>query len=278
MPFGSPRPWYFTGAEHPRRDPEFFHAYLVQHVCIAFSTLSSGCRPFSCRVAEDAVFLDALALACASLPPLRRLFGAPTPLSAFSTEEVNHTLVVLEYPFQSLFLVTLTSSKPWRGHLQSLPDQSSPTFVSLQILDTIIQRIIEDIADLNDAEHQEVRKALCLLLSQFELVTILCGPEWKYQDEFHDHAKSYWKQAKEENRQTRDTWPDLCDYCSQPPATGPNGEPGQLKRCSKCVFARYCSKEHQLAAWKGESEDGETRVPHKHVCVDAKKASWIQAK
>lgn len=79
-------------------------------------------------------------------------------------------------------------------------------------------------------------------------------------------AQRFWannKQMREEH-----IFPDVCDWCSKEPVDG------ELKRCSKCVFARYCSKEHQLAAWKeaGGTEDSE---PHKDVCVDARKAGWI---
>lgn len=58
---------------------------------------------------------------------------------------------------------------------------------------------------------------------------------------------------------------DLCDWCNE---AAPLGQ--ELHRCSQCVVARYCCKEQQRAAWKGD----EDRRAHKEVCVAAKKAAW----
>lgn len=63
--------------------------------------------------------------------------------------------------------------------------------------------------------------------------------------------------------------PDTCDYC------GLAVEDGKLRRCSKCLFARYCSPECQREAWsqgcKGELRYGAlAQRPHKRVCYDVK--------
>lgn len=67
---------------------------------------------------------------------------------------------------------------------------------------------------------------------------------------------------------------DVCDWCSREPVNGSDGEQRELLRCSKCIFARYCGKEHQLLAWKTGIEDAWLhRLAHKCVCLDAKRGN-----
>lgn len=62
--------------------------------------------------------------------------------------------------------------------------------------------------------------------------------------------------------------PDTCDSC------GLVVDDGKLMRCSKCLFARYCSSDCQREAWtKGCKEELRYGTlgqrPHELVCYDA---------
>lgn len=57
-----------------------------------------------------------------------------------------------------------------------------------------------------------------------------------------DLAKIEWDQNRGLARSTY-LFANVCDWCSKPPSV----EERELSRCSKCIFARYCCKEHQIA-------------------------------
>lgn len=253
------------------------HMYsLADYSITTLSVLGLGSRPFLRRIVEDVVCLDAVALSCVSARSVRRIFGPSVPFCQIAADDSRDICLSLAEPVHCLTHAAAENGKPWKEHLGRLPDERSPLMICLEILETLWNR------NVNQAGDGEAQKILNSVRSAIQRLTLITGMEIPRPTIFgrDPAADEHWAYLKHESRRTMYTFPDVCDWCSRPPATGPNGEPGELKRCSKCIFARYCCREHQLAAWKDDVEAGEAgetiaQIAHKHVCVDARNAGWI---
>lgn len=254
---------------------EYYHFRLANTSISVIFALASGCRPFLRRLAEDVVFLDALLLNWMSSQPVRESFTSSKTLSAYSLEERDEFSLALGTAADSLTMIVLENGKPGKDHLARLPDEQSHVVLTLKISDVLWDRNQEEAS--KGPEDPEALKAIGTLVSVVRRLRIMTGIHSSRPTSWVDDvsAEAEWIEMKRNARRTLYTFPDVCDWCSRAPEPGPNGEPGELKRCSKCIFSRYCCKEHQLADWA--TTGLEMSQPHKHVCVDAKKAGWISA-
>lgn len=252
-------------------DTQIFELYHWPLMMCAFSGLGhlgSGCRPSMRRVAEDVVFMDAVALTIASVPTIRRGFCETRELLTWDDKDLCLLFMAAQDMSQLLPLIANENRKPWSAHSISFVHrgQTQPASAALTILAGVLSKMPDVDSDMASRDYLGARMALDFI---FFYVEGLLRMKF-FEIDSHEIIISHWNWLKEQ-RQKMEPFADRCDWCSQ------EASQGELRRCSKCVFARYCSKEHQVAGWKGRSKEDGSQIwlPHKDICVDAKKAGWM---
>lgn len=212
------------------------------------------------RIAEDALFLDMLLLVLAGSPMIRVLIRQDRDISKWPSDPKRFLTTQTRNIFQTFAEILHQNSKPWRTYLGQ-GGESTAGWRAMRIVAAAISSNEQNMGD-------PVMNALVTI--HLVLSTILTPPKVDV-DDLVTKAKDLWT-ANRALARSAYIFTDVCDWCGNPPAD----EQRELSRCSKCIFARYCCKEHQLAAWKGVSMEGSAviREPHKAVCVDAKRLGW----
>lgn len=129
-----------------------------------------------------------------------------------------------------LLLATSANPKPWKRHLAAAVERGDPPLLNLTARMTgqvsfankgylsatgttiVIERAIGYVT----------WASLMLLRLTHDRVTL--GE--------NIFVKREWQNWKDDTRDPRRSFGDICDHCGQPPARKPDGELGELKRCS----------------------------------------------
>lgn len=264
------------------RETELFESLYWRLALASITTLHTlgKCgRNMRRRIAEDAVFVDKLYLAIASAPITRRLYFMEEDGHKLLAEQKHELDEDVQLPYLFLCDILVETARPWTALLQRNRDPPSAGWLAHIIITTATGKVAE-FKEENGIEGDGEGSLLDTVWVQF--MAFFRKQREPLPDEESDELSkaeadgieqliARWKRAKHIQHRANFYFPDVCDWCSREPAKGNDGEPTKLRQCSKCVFARYCGKEHQLLAWKtGVKSEWLHRLPHKCVCVDAK--------
>lgn len=236
---------------------------LVNVLTILGLLLNSN--PVRRRVSEDVNFLDAVCLASIWVPSIRFVLtnappfreAGPGYLSTVLTEFMITTRLLRHLPLEG---------KPWHAIIRRQREQGYTTTVDMLISALVYFLKFFELSVDPLPEEREISQMCQAVLYHFveyfgPLLDGFEGAETEMR-----MFKEFRKYSKKKQRENDVGISDACDWCAKQSRVD-----GDLKRCSSCVVARYCSKECQVAAWKGERVGNELpRERHKAYCFDAK--------
>lgn len=241
-----------------------FFAILVIAIR-ALAILVPRSLPARKRVAEDTILLDALFWNII-LPANEMPFFFGDTLPQITTKEAEEMETYFGLFYHILRGVLLTNSKPYKKHIESPSGSMAFTWFRNR-WSAALRRYMPFNAFVSTAPA--LRKTLSEMAVFYSEIVAAFGPFTL--DEPNALVGVLKSTRKEQKLQRANMFasPDTCDFCGRIPDDG-------RRRCSKCLFARYCGPECQKEAWTKSRKDGTPwygglgQKPHKMVCFDAR--------
>lgn len=239
-------------------------------------SLAFYCSPARRRVADDVVLLDALLWNLVLDPRAMPLFFQRRNLNPVQAQDLQEYLMLASF---SLHAVFASHAKTYKQYVQAQVNAGEPSaFASVECCFVAAHKHFAppDFIPFPDFDgpqtpFSKLLSVVTFVKSAFSLyVSGRVDPS--VSTEHAEVLKNIFKMMRRSDKDTiRVAWAteDACDYC------GSSVEETKLMRCSKCLYARYCSGECQREAWnKGRKYRNGGRKfvtdPHKLVCFDAK--------
>lgn len=234
-------------------------------------TLLVHCNPARRRVADDRVLLDALLWGL--------LFGPGAVSFVFQQslpdDDVAAPLDILfGGTYATLRRAFLSNSKPYKLHLERIASSDEPSAMfmfrepsplsvfQLYWLSAICRRS-EDIDSLSeDSPRRRLYRRMWNFFGELVGAFGYLGRPTRFMEDGKLLEVMKVTRKEKKSNLTDKLSRDGCDFC------GRSVEDVKLMRCSRCLVARYCSRECHKEAWKKASED--RAAPHKEVCYNAK--------
>lgn len=227
-------------------------------------TLLERCSAARRRIADDVVLLDALAWALVLGPSVTPFFFRGLDPNSLDPTEIKARL---EYAVSPLRTVLLSHPKGYKQHVQSIVDSSRPSAFAL------VERYFFVAYDRYRLENWLLLMAICLarpLKSWLNRCSLIWAYSW-CRSAILRGSRIFLRKSVTDSR-----WSGLGSPGTLWRPIMLSWIPAKLMRCSRCLCARYCSRDCQTEAWKtgrgyGFEEEVELAiVPHKLVCFDAK--------
>lgn len=262
------------------RDTQIFDYYYYEPYDLAGNVirLFTAARPLRRRLSEDVALLDALALGILGSPLVRRACFTKPDLLSWEISDLKSLEHQSEDAFDPLRIALVEHAKLYREHLEAgrAASDNPPALVLINCLATRVNTYESYLMGWHPGPNTSHRKVMVAALASIFQSDIFLRRALGLPYAGGDDQIAQFQRGRQKTKEKYGNILDSCDQCDKP-----FQQDESLKRCSRCLTARYCSQNCQVEAWKkGRKVKDETgkmvivQEAHKLLCLDAKPAPW----
>lgn len=207
-------------------------------------SLLGCCSPARARVADDVILLDALMWGLVLAPKITEFVFLDMDERKLDADDADLTSKNAEYYVISWLNAVATNSKPYKQHVNRLTNEGSGFAFGLvqnYLLEVPKRHKKRPSLDGSTQTSDLMKNILAMVGETANLIGQLgAGRRMDEMRTLFKEKRREWKRSIT----TQYVCSDACDF------RGRTVEETKLMRCSKCLCARYCSRECQKVAWK----------------------------